>query len=188
MKNKKGFTLLEAVIALALWLVLSAGVFFAWQHSAQSSAMLFERQNAFENARISMDAIIMNFQMARRINLQTDGRDVLQTLTLNQHFRDGSVPRNCLGGRPWNCNETHFANYTFSFNANASPTSVRFQRLEFGNNEFAENIAEIIIQYVDGRMEITITTGCDEPIVLEGSVCVRYKCLVVNGVIIHCHM
>ena len=164
-KSRSGLTLLEAVIALALWLVLSIGIFLVWQHTALSGADMIERQTAFENARISMDALIMNFQLARRITLQTDSNDVLQRLTLNQ--------RNPLG---------IFENYVFRFNVNALPASAQFQRLEFGNNEFAANIAEIKITYVDdNRMVIKIITGCDDPIILHGSVDVRYKPVEIIG-------
>jgi len=162
-KARGGFTLLEAVIALALWLILSAGIFLVWQHSALSGTSLLERQSAFENARISMDALIMNFQMARRITLQTDSNDILQRLTLNQRNPQGQ-----------------WQDYTFRFNLNAAPGSARHHRLEFGDNEFAENIAEIRIEYIDeSRMQITITTGCEVPIILEGSVDARYKNVVV---------
>ena len=161
----KAYTLLEVVIALALWLILSTGIFLVWQHSALSGAHLLEQQNAFENARLSMDALIINFQLARKITLQTDSNNVLQLLTLNQ--------RNPLG---------IFEDYVFRFNVNASPASAQYQRLEFGNNEFAANIAEIKIIYIDGNhMDITVTTGCDEPIVLHGSVDVSYKDVTVIG-------
>lgn len=160
-----GFTLFEAVIALALWLILSLGIFLVWQHSALMGAELLERQSAFENARISMDALIMNFKLSRRITLYTDGNDVLQLLVLNQLNPQG-----------------RFKNYTFRFNANASLGTARHHRLDFGNNEFASNIAKIQIQYIkESRMQITITTGCPNPIILEGSVDVRYKDVVVFG-------
>ena len=161
-KSKQGFTLLEAVIALALWLILSAGIFAVWQHSALSSTGMMERQSAFENARIAMDAIKMNLQMSRTIQLQTNANDSLQLLRMNQRDPYGI-----------------WENYTFRFLVTAAPTSARFQRLEFGDNEFASNIANIEIIYIENRMEIKITTGCEEPVVIKGSVCVRYKDVII---------
>ncbi|MCL1843115.1 MAG: type II secretion system GspH family protein, partial [Defluviitaleaceae bacterium] len=168
-KNRRGFTLLEAVIALALWLILSLGIFFVWQYSVNVGVNMLQRQSAFENARLTIDALKMNFQMSRTITLRTDTNDVLQMLTMNQRDPNG-----------------RFANYSFRFNAAAAPTAAQFQRLEQGNpggwNEFAENIASIqIIHINNSRMRITVTTGCYEPIILEGSVCVRYKDVTVIG-------
>jgi host factor-I protein len=73
-KVLKGFTLLEITIVLALWLILSMGVFAVWQHTIGAGAEMQARQNALENARIAMDGIKMNFQMSRRIVLDTDGK------------------------------------------------------------------------------------------------------------------
>ena len=163
MKSRKGFTLMEVTIALALWLILSAGVFFVWQHSAHSGMALLEQQSAFENARISMDALIMNFQMAQTITLQTDNNDILQLLTLTQRDPQGRLH-----------------DYRFYFDVNAAEGTAKHHRLEFGtNNEFAANIAEIRIIHNADHMQITITTGCEEPIILRGSACVRFKCVTV---------
>jgi type II secretory pathway pseudopilin PulG len=158
LKKRGGFTLLEVTIALGLWLILSLGVFLVWQHSARESTAMIERQSAFENARLAMDSFIMNFQLAQEVTLQTDSNDVLQRLTLLQVDPGGQLH-----------------SYRFDFNVNAAPGSVRFQRLEFGDNEFAAGLAEIRITYVDQGMNIQIVTGCDEPIVLNGRACVRFK-------------
>jgi prepilin-type N-terminal cleavage/methylation domain-containing protein len=169
MKNK-GFTLLETVIALALWLILSAGIFFVWSYSTHRSAAMIERQSAFENARISFDAIKMNFQMSRIIDLQTNN-DVLQSVRMCQPSTASN--RNCQhGGGLWH-------DYRFTFDASR-------QRLTFpdAGNEFSSNIAEIKIFPNDTQMHIKITTACSdtEPIVIEGSFCVRHKTVIVNGV------
>ncbi|MCL2578031.1 MAG: type II secretion system GspH family protein [Defluviitaleaceae bacterium] len=156
----KGFTLLETVIALALWLILSAGIFMVWNYSTHRGTEMLERQSTFENARIAMDAMKMNFQLSRTIILRTGENDVLQSVTMNQLNPQGQ----------WH-------DYRFTFNAGQ-------QRLTFpdAGNEFASDISEIRIAYVNSsRMRIKITTDCEEPIVLEGSVCVRYKSVTVIG-------
>jgi len=164
-KRKAGLTLLEAVIALALWGILSTGVFLTWHHISRASQEIRASQSAFENARVAMDALIMNMQMAWDIELITGTNDVLQRLTLWE--RDPQ-------GRP------HA--YRFYFDINALPGQAKFQRLEFGtNNEFAANIAVIRITYVENsRMNIFIETGCEFPVTLTGSVDVRYKNISIN--------
>ena len=163
-KGDKGYSLLEVTIALALWMILSAGIFLLWRHTATTGAALIARQNAFENARSTMDALIMNIQMSQNITLRTDGNNSLRSLEL--------VERNPVG-------QLHV--YTFEFNVNLPPGDLRFQRLDFGSQEFSSNIADIRIIYIEGsRMQITVITGCEEPIVLEGSVDVRFKNISVN--------
>ncbi|MCL2386264.1 MAG: hypothetical protein FWC89_01825 [Defluviitaleaceae bacterium] len=167
-KSKKacgGLTLLEVVIAFALWIILSIGVFMVWQHSARAGTVLLERQDAFESARVAMDALIMNMQMARQITLQTDSNDILIQLSLIQNT-DPSTNQEA---------------YRFNFNVNASYGTANHNRLRFGDNEFASGIAEIRIYPVDNRMRIIVTTACPEPIILEGSVDIRYKQVTIIG-------
>jgi type II secretory pathway component PulJ len=168
MKPRGGFTLLEAVIALGLWLILSAGVLFVLRFSAENSARILEQQNAFENARISMDALIMNFQMSRRVTIQRDG-EIMRTLTFvqNSHANDGGIQFHYVAGE---------------------------EILTIGqrnrSNEFSSGIAFVRIVYVNNRVEITVTTSCltcdsgcqmacDGRITLEGSVCVKYKEIII---------
>ena len=166
----RGITLLEITIALGLWLILSSGVFLILQHSAQASAELMARQSAFENARGSMDVLVMNMQMARSITLTADSNDSMRELVLNQ--------RQLYGGS-W-----RWHNFHFFFDVTAPYGATRYQRLRFSGygNEFARNIANVQIAYLDNsRMRIIITTACEEPIILESSVDVRYKEVTVIG-------
>ena len=168
-KQKSGFTLLEATAAIALWLLLSASVLFVLHHVSGTSRHIITRQSAFENARISMDALIMNIQTAQAIHLETGahlipGGDthVLQTLRIDSLNPDG-------GPHP----------YLFSFDINAAENMPQHQRLNFGGNELAEGIAsiQIIPASNNRRMDIIIRTGCENPIILRGSVDIRYKML-----------
>jgi len=160
LKSKKGLTLMEAVIALFIWLILSSGVIFVWQHSARSSMEILRSQNAFENARVAMDAIIMNIQMAREIELTNNPDGVMRRLILTSRDPQGLLH-----------------NYRFYFDIDAAEGEAKFQRLEFGtNNEFASDIALIRLEFVqDNRFLIEVVTGCNDPIVLNGSVDARYK-------------
>jgi len=166
-KRTKGLTLLELVIALAVWLVISVGIFFLWQHTSNASVNLLERQNALENVRGAMDAMISNIEMSKSVRVTTNG-DILRRLDFPGHLTTGS--RNY---------------YTFTFN-NYRPTAASYQQLLFGNNELAAGIAQIYTTYTRdrrsniSRIHIEIHTTCDEPIILHGSVDVRYKNVTFN--------
>jgi len=163
-KHTKGFTLLELIIALSIWMLLSMGVFFVWQHTSRTTVTLIEQQNALENARSSMDALVINIQMARGIVLETTSVNILRQITLTERNPQGQLH-----------------DYVFDFDINASPGSARHQILRFGENEFSSGIARIYMVYVPGRrINIAIHTACAEPIILLSSVDVRYKDVVVN--------
>jgi len=163
-KIRKGLTLLEATIGLALFMILVMGLFFLWQHTARASADLLGRHNAFENARATMDALLMNIQMSRHIVIVTDDDDVLQRIHLTQRDPIGAPHT-----------------YRFTFDINLSPGNLRYQRVEFNDNEFTSGIGKIRIIYIEGsRIDITVITGCQVPITIEGSVDVRYKTVELN--------
>jgi prepilin-type N-terminal cleavage/methylation domain-containing protein len=153
--NNGGFTLLEAVIALALLGLLTAGLTTVWTHVSRTSLKIITTQDAFENARVAMDGLLVNIQMAERIELKTGPGDTLQELRLTQ-------------------NPPHV--YVFEFNKNIPAGQTKHQRLELGGNEFASKIADIqIIKAHPNRMEITVISGGDVPVTLTGSVDIRYK-------------
>ena len=156
-KSHRGLTLLELTVALGIWLLLSTGVFALWRHTSNATLNTLSQQSALENARGAMDALVVNAQLAHTITLQhaPDGH-MLSTLTLTE--------RNPLG-------QLH--NYVFDFNPHT-------HILRFGANEFASGIARIDVIYVKNRrLDIMIQTACFEPMVLHGSVDVRYKLVIV---------
>ena len=154
------FTLLEVTITVALWMILSISALAVWQHAARSGGNIILRQSAFENARASMDALIINIQLASTIELITCHNNILQLLTLTERDPQGRLH-----------------NYTFRFDINAPPGAARHRRLIFGlNNEFASGIAKIQMSAANNsRMNILVKTDCEYPIILEGSVDIRYK-------------
>jgi len=169
-KRNKGFTLIEAAIALALLAILTASILFIVTHTSNRSVAMLERQNAFENARSAMDMLITNIQMANAIYLSVeDFNDYSHVL------RELRLPSFNTLGQPHT--------YQFNFNIRFAPNHVRRHRLEFGGNELASNIAFVRIQPIAGRhMHITVRTGCNPPINIEGSVDIRYKRLIINGI------
>ena len=164
-KSTKGLTLLELVIALSVWMILSVGIFLLWQHTTNSAVNMLDRQNALENARSTMDALIRNMQISDQIVLYTDRNNVLDNLRWNR-----------IRGV-----EQHEVEFTFYVNARRGESA--FQVMRIGGNEFSSNIRRIYITYTPNqRMNITVQTACDDPIILHGSVDVRYKCVTVNRV------
>ena len=177
-KRTKGLTLLELVIALAVWLVLSAGVFFLWQHTSNAGINMLDRQDALENARGAMDALLRNIELSKIIRVTTDRENILRRL----EFPD--YPE-----------QIGYIAYTFSFN-NYRPGLESYQRLNFGgNNELARGIAAIYITRTPlirpyRTIHIEIHTicyvescsqpNCDHPIILHGSVDVRHKNVLFN--------
>jgi type II secretory pathway component PulJ len=161
-KKCGGVTLLEAVIALAIWMVLAAGIIFIWQSFTRSSLQIIKTQDAFENARAAMDALLINIQLADTIQLETDNNHVLKRLTLTQRDPQGNPH-----------------NYIFYYNTHAIPGEAKYHRLEFGlNNEFASQIANISLE-VPHRNRIAISISTDgslsEAITLTGLADIRYK-------------
>ena len=163
-KSKSGLTLLELVIALGLWLLLSTGVFFLWHHTSGSTTNILRRQSAFEQARGTMDALVTSIQMSSMIELTTNEQNLLDSIVVWGYNAQG---------------ELH--DFIFEFRPNDQEVYIGRARTTVGRNEFSNNIAAIYIVYTAGRhMDITIYTACQEPIVIHGSVDVRYKYVVLH--------
>jgi type II secretory pathway pseudopilin PulG len=155
-----GYTLLEVTVALGIWFILSAGVLLVWRYAAVTSGNIIAQQNAFENARVVMDMMQMNIQMT----------DVVFVETRTYKGHNNVLHRMRVSPTP--------GHLTFYFINTTHINPERHNRVEFsgGGNEVARGIALVLIEYIpDQRIEITITTTCTNPVVLEGSVCVRYK-------------
>ena len=158
-KTSKGLTLLELVIAMAVWLGLLLSVLFLMHHTSATTSVTLARQNALENARITMDALVVNIELASRVTLVTGPDNMLQSLTLRQ--------QNSMG-------MPHY--YVFDFNVNAPYGSARHQVVRLGNNEFSSNIGAVYITYVPNRrVDISVVTACETPLVLHGSVDAMFK-------------
>jgi len=163
-KRNKGYTLIEAVIALALWMIISLGIFVVWQHITQQTTTIITHQNTFENARGAMDAIITNVQMSRNINLEVCNNYILWQMSLPGYDAQGRLRA-----------------FDFDFNVNAPEGHTMHHRLNFGENELASNIALVQIRPVNyTHLQITIETSCTPPIILESSVDIRHKYLTVT--------
>jgi hypothetical protein len=170
-----GYTLLEVTIALGVWFVLSMSVLVAWRYAAHASGRLIVRQNAFENARGAMDIMLMHLQLSDIIYLDTHTHDSRENI-----LRQMSLPIDPLPG-DWDV-RLFPPRFTFFFDATLPEDHLRYGRLELSGpgNELARHIALVRVTYIENqRMEIEIITTCEEPLVLEGSVCVKYKEVIV---------
>ena len=156
---ERGFTLLEAVTALALWMVLTVGVLFLWQFTAKSSSEMIAGQSALENARIAMDLLVMNVQLADEVELRITRDGTLRSLRTYQ-----------LDPDYWR------ESYVFTFDPFTPQAEARRNMLLFGNNEAAREIQWIwIVPAEKLHFDITIRTTGDPPLTLTGSVDIRYK-------------
>jgi len=157
-------TLLELLIATALWMILVLGASRMLWYTTQVSTNLISQQEALESARVAMDALIVNIQMAQEIILHTDPPyGMLRSLSLLQVAPDGSP---------------HW--YDFSFDANAVRGQAKYKRLEFGgHNELVSNICEVLLRPSECRQRIHITVityeGLGKPVTLTSTVDISYK-------------
>ena len=165
--KKAGFTLIELVMAIAVWMIFMAGAtHFIW-YTARTSAEIKARQNLLENARVSVDMLTVNLQMTDDIVLTTDHDGMLRFLRVFQIDPRGNDHR-----------------YTFRYNRDLPASATRFRRLEMGNrgtyNELASYISEVRLIPSENRqlIQIIVTAtdeNLEESITLESAVDIRYK-------------
>ena len=160
--DRNGFTMLEAVVALGLFTLLTVSASQLLMHTTRTSSYLIARQEAMESARVAVDSLVINLQKADEIVMVTYRSDgMLRRLDLRQ-----INPRNI---REW---------YEFRYDRRLPPTSIRYNRLEFGRNELASHLNEVrLVLEDDGWISITVVTdgSLGEPVTLTGRADVRYK-------------
>ena len=159
--NNSGFTLIELIAALGLWVILLSGIFVVQWHSARVSAGLTDKQNAMENARVAVDMLAVNLQMAERFQLNTDAAGNLSSLRLYQ-LRPDACPQfsheNCI-----NCIHPYVFNYlTF------------LRRLNFSGNELASGIDATRLIFCEDTKLMHISVTADD-FTLETWVDLRFK-------------
>ena len=160
-KSQKGFTLLELIIVISIWTILiAAATQFIW-HTTNNAVRIRNEHNALEQARIAVDMLTVNLQMADNITLRTDNSGMLADLELR--------PRNDNTG-----NEYYGFLYDFSSRI-----------LRFGHRttqEVALNISEVRLEVSEDNRTITIIVTADvidsdRQITLTNAVDIRYKTL-----------
>ena len=155
----RGFTLVEAVVSLALFMLLTVGVLLLWQHAARSAAYSLGMQNTLDNLGAAMDGIVRNIEFSHTIVLYTNSDDVLLRLELtgvNPSFQPHT--------------------YVFTFNPNALPTQAMYKSLFFGGQQYAYGIEEIrIVNAGYARLDITIVSVCASRVALRSSANVQHK-------------
>ena len=167
----KGFTLIEAVMSLALFMILSFGVLLLWQHAARSAENAIRTQNALDNLNIAMNGLLANIELSHTIMLRTESQNVLEQLNLW-----GLDPH----GRPHT--------YMFSFQRRALHSSAGYKSLRLGLQQYAYGIELIqIVNQNNKRLDITITSVClcrarcaqnnlcPSRIIVTGSVCIIHR-------------
>ncbi len=156
----KGFTLIEAVIALAIFSVISVGAFQVWRYASGDSLSTLARAEAFENARAAMDALLINLQLADEITLKTNANGNLTKLTLRELDPEG-----------------RYHDYVFDYYPSAPKGASKYRKLDFGYNEFASGISEVSLTENEGLLLITVSAGAEaaKPITLESAADIRHK-------------
>ena len=141
---KKGFTLIEAIMSLALFMILSIGVLLLWQHAARNAENAIRTQNALDNLGLAMEGLLTNIEFSHTITLQTNNQNVLRRLYLT-------------GLNPSRQSHT----YVFTFDPNAHPWHAIYKSLFFSGQQYAYGIELIhIINVNNMRLDITITSIC----------------------------
>ena len=171
-KSNGGFTLLELVIALGLWTILLSGVIGVVWHTNHSAALLANRQNVIENARVALDTLSVNLQMSEEIFLDTHPSGRLRFLRTYQASPDrcpalvheNCNPLNCIGG---------LRRHGFEFRFNPSNGRLNFG----GNNELASHLSDVKLKQVNDFIHITIITDdvFSKPITLYTVVDMRFR-------------
>lgn len=146
----KGFSLLELVVAVAVWMILIAGAARLIWYVSHTTANTLIAQEALESARIAVDTLTVNMQMADEILLRTNLDGTFRSMTTWQINPQG---------------RRH--DYDFYFNR-------ALGRLVFDRNELTSNIDEVELRLCARReiIHISITSG---QITLTGAVNVQHK-------------
>jgi type II secretory pathway pseudopilin PulG len=158
--RNKGFTLIEALITLVISIIVITGALHLWQFASARTLNILGSSDAFENARVAMDAILINIQLADEITLKTDADGTLKTLELVELDPDWKKKA-----------------YVFRYYGDAYPGDTMYQRLNFGDggNEFASRIAGLSIVKSGSLLIIKLTTDDEAVHTLECSASIRNK-------------
>ena len=160
-KSQKGFTLLELIIVISIWTILiAAATQFIW-HTTNNAVRIRNEHNALEQARIAVDMLTVNLQMADDILLITDSSGMFARMELR--------PRN----------DTSNNNY-YGFRYDFSDKILRFGAGT--TQEVALNISEVRLEVSEDNRTIIITVTADvidsdRQITLTNAVDIRYKIL-----------
>ncbi|MCL2664580.1 MAG: type II secretion system GspH family protein [Defluviitaleaceae bacterium] len=88
-KNTRGFTLLEAVVALAVYSIFAVSASRLLLYASQASANIIARSQAFENARAAADALAANAELAIKIEITTYADGSLDEIILTEPIAAG---------------------------------------------------------------------------------------------------
>jgi len=167
-RTRSGFTLLEAVICLGLFMLLVAGLSVLLWHAGAESSRLLDRQDATENARAALDILVNNIQMAETVTLLTIGDEGrLNRMYLRQIAPSGAPEcyRILLQTAAGPTGPFHLAVGTTT--ANTAATRLTNVRLRLANEML--------------HIEVAARTATGEDITLFARVDVRYKAVRTTG-------
>lgn len=157
--SSPGFTLIEALMSLALFSLLLLGLMFLWSRQTESASEAVRAQRALDNIGIAMDGLIRNIEFSHSIELRADSGGVLLRLSL-EGLNHNLAPHT----------------YHFTFDPAAQPHEARHKSLMLGGQQYAYGIEAIRIVNVENRrFDITVTSDCETPRTISASVCVMHR-------------
>ncbi len=175
--NQDGFTLVEMVVIIAVFLILTVFGLNLFVYSAEESSRVAVRNELFENAQLALDFLKNEVRCADEYDVMVNANNTLLLLKLKNN-NDIKV---------------------FRYNATVAPTSNLYKRLDYGGNDWEKYTLQELASYIN-NIEVTfiknkysgeneailfkITTDNKisqspqtivEPVVLQGEVSVKYK-------------
>lgn len=164
-KYKKGFTIIESIIAISIFFIIINVATNLLVYSSNVANSIFNNAELLESANTCMDFIQIQVRTADEIQLTTLPDDSLVKLNLNKYNEIGV--------------------FSFNFYKNSSPTSVHYERLEFGDQELRKYIKDIKV-IIDKERKIlkikiitadrTATNGkILEPVILYKEISINHK-------------
>ena len=153
----RGYTLIETLISLALFMLLSAAAFHLMYTVRHGSNVALKQQDAIDQLSLAMDSLVANIQRSHTIALLTRSDDVLLRLDLHVgHPPTGHV-------------------YQITYNPSATSQALSYHILSFGGQPSVYGISDIRIKNVGNRrLDIKISSLEPQPMTIKGSVDIRH--------------
>jgi Tfp pilus assembly major pilin PilA len=143
MKNANGFTLIEAVVSLAAFLIVTLAAINLNAYAATTVERIQVRAELLENARIAIDMMSTHLKAAERVSI-VDGRRGIFEMVTRIRAAGGAIDERV---------------FTYNFTA-PSTNEAHYQRINFGRNysELASYIAWVAVRLDGDIVTLTVET------------------------------
>jgi hypothetical protein len=167
LKENKGFTILETTISLSIFLVVTIVSINILVYSSKSMQLINTKKELLENSRIGLEIMVKRIKMA-------------ESITLTKYKNSNSLSQLKI---TYKDNNGKYVDSVFSYVKGFNSTGNKYNRLEFGNNEIAIHIADIVVEKNGDLLSITIETDNTirqksakevEPVILLKKINIKY--------------